>query len=147
MYTRKMNHNMIPGLQVCNILKEQNDLEISKIEYIMKRQKNLMILLAESDLLMNENELYAFVREHTLVLEATMHVNVEKPFRSHLIEQKNLEEFDNEITEIRFTEIKLDKKYRYNVISLNMIKPGLLKIVMSCKPAKYFKKWKNRMME
>jgi hypothetical protein len=144
---RKMNHKIIPGLQVCNILKEQNDLGISKIEYIMKRQKNLMILLAESDLLVNENELYAFVRDHTLVIEATLHADVEKPFRTHLIEQKNLEEFDNEIAEIRFTEIKLDKKYRYNVISLNMIKPGLLKVVMSCKPVKYFKKWKNGKME
>jgi len=66
MNTRKMNHNIISGLQVCNILKEQNDLEISKIEYIMKKQRNLMILLAESDLLINENELYAFVRDHTL---------------------------------------------------------------------------------
>jgi hypothetical protein len=147
MYTRKMNHKIIPGLQICNILKEQNDLGISKIEYIVKRQKNLMILLAESDLLVNENELYAFVRDHTLVIEATLHVDVEMPFRTHLIEQKNLEEFDNEIAEIRFTEIKLDKKYRYNVISLNMIKPGLLKIVMSCKPAKYFKKWNNGKME
>ncbi len=138
MYTRKMNHKMIPGLQVCNILKEQNDLGISKVEYIMKRQKNLMILLAESELLTNENELYAFVRDHTLVIEATLHVDVEKPVRTHLIERKKLEEFDNEIAEIRFTEIKLDKKYRYNVISLNMIKPGLLKIVMSCKPAGFF---------
>jgi len=138
---------MISGLQVCNFLKEQSDLGISKIEYIMKKHQNLMILLAESDLLMNENELYAFVRDHTLVIEATLHVDVEKPVRTHLIERKNLEEFDHEIAEIRFAEIKLDKKYRYNVISWNMIKPGLLKIVMSCKPVKFFQKWNNGRME
>jgi len=131
-----MNHKMISGLQICSILKERNDLRINKIEYAKNRHKNLLILLVESEVMIYGNEVYAFLRENMLIIEAPLLIEVEKPVRTHLIEKENLEEFEKEIAEIRFTEIKLDKKYKYNMISYSMIKPGLLKIVMHYKQVK-----------
>jgi len=105
------------------------------LTFIRDKFRQLLIIMAESDTMISR-EVYVFLKENILVVEAPLFVDLEMmPYRTHLIEKGNLDEFNRESSKIEFTEIKLFKKYEYNIISFNMIKPGLLKIVLSCKYA------------
>jgi hypothetical protein len=134
MYLQEIKNSRIPDMRQYYILRDRNRLGLNKLTFIRDKFRQLLIILAESDTMISR-EVYVFLKENILVVEAPLFVDLEMPYRAHLIEKGNLDEFNKESSKIEFTEIKLFKKYEYNIISFNMIKPGLLKIVLSCKHA------------
>jgi hypothetical protein len=134
MYLQEIRNNRIPDIRQYYILRDRNNLGINKLTFIRDKFKNLLIILVESDIMMSR-DVYVFLKENILVIEAPLLVDLQRPYRTHLIEKENLDEFNRETNSIGFSEIKLFKKYIYNIISFNMIKPGLLKIVLSCRSA------------
>ncbi len=134
MYIQEIKNNRIPDVRQYYILRERNHLGINKLTFIRDKFRQLLIILAESDTMISR-DVYVFLKENILVVEAPLFVDLEMPYRTHLIEKGNLDEYNTDSSKIEFTEIKLFKKYEYNIISFNMIKPGLLKIILSCKSA------------
>ncbi len=131
MYLQNLNHDIVPGLQFCTVLKDRNHLEIDKVDYIRDIHKNVLIILAESNRMINNKEVYVFLRGNILIIEASMLVTLDKPIRTHLVEREIREEFEMGATEVGSTEIRLNKNCHYDVVSFSMIKPGLLKIILN----------------
>jgi hypothetical protein len=134
MYLENIKNNRIPDINQYYILRDRNHLRIDRLTFIRDRFNHMLIILAESETMISR-EVYVFLKGNIMVVEAPLFVDLQKPYRTHLIEKGNLNEFDRESPKIDFTEIKLFKKYEYNIMSFNMIKPGLLKIILSCKYA------------
>lgn len=134
MYLQEIKNNRIPDLRQYYIPRDRNHLGINRLTFIRDKFRHILIILAESDTMIGR-EVYVFLKENILVVEAPLHIDFQKPYRTHLIEKGNLDEFDRESSKIEFTEIKLSTKYIYDIISYNMIKPGLMKIVLGCKYA------------
>jgi hypothetical protein len=134
MYLQEIKNNRIPDIRQYYILRDRNNLGINKLTFIRDKFRHSLIILAESDRMMSR-DVYVFLKEDILVIEAPLMIDLEKPYRTHLIEKENLDEFDKGASRIEFTEIRLYKKYFYNIMSFNMIKPGMLKIVLSCRTA------------
>lgn len=134
MYLPAIRSNRIPDLRQYNFLRDRNHPGINRLTFIRDKFKHMLIILAESDTLISK-DVYVFLKENILVVEAPLCFDLQRPYRTHLVEKGNLDEFNRESSKIEFSEIKLSKKYVYNIISYNMIKSGLLKIILSCKSA------------
>ena len=134
MYLQEIRNNRIPDLKKFYILRDRNHLGIDRLTFIRDKHRQLLIILAESDSFISR-DVYVFLKGNILVVEAPLFIDLQRPYRTHLIEKENLDDFNIESSEVGFTEIKLFKKYDYNIMSYHMIKPGLLKIVLSCKIA------------
>jgi hypothetical protein len=137
MHIQPTYHRAHPGSKVCQVVKSRNDLQINRIDYIRDSQHNRLVIYLESDLLSGQ-EINAFMQGMNLVIEAPCLLDFEGPIRRHLIEQKDLSNYEKEIYEIGFSEVQLDQGFSYGIISCRMINPGLLKIVLS------FKRLKNK---
>jgi hypothetical protein len=131
MYQQEVNNNRIPDIRQYYILRNRNHLGINRLTFIRDKFKDQLMILAESEQMISK-EVYVFLKENILVIEAPLKVDLERPYRTHLIGKKNLDEFNREDPDINFTEVRLSKKYYYNIKSFEIIKPGLLRILLSC---------------
>jgi hypothetical protein len=131
MYQQEVNIKRIPDIRQYYILRNRNHLGINRLTFIRDKFKDQLMIMAESEQLIRR-EVYVFLKENILVIEAPLKVDLERPFRTHLIGKENLDEFDGGNSSINFTEVKLSKKYNYNIKTFEIIKPGLLRIVLSC---------------
>ena len=130
MYLHNDNKSMVPESRMFQEQRIRNSFELDKVDFRRYSNRNLMVVLAQSDLLLS-NETYVFLRKNYLVIETPMTTQLEHPFRMHLIEQDIRNEFERGITDIFFSEIKLNRKYQYNIISFGLVRPGLLKVVLN----------------
>jgi hypothetical protein len=89
----------------CQLVKSRNQLGIDRIDYIKDTEKNRLVIFLESNLQLAQ-EVNAFMKEKTLIIEATLLQDYEKPFKTHLIGQEDLSGYESEGLEIGFSEVK-----------------------------------------
>jgi hypothetical protein len=129
MYLHNNNKPMDPENNIFQDQKIRDSFELDKVDFRRYSKRNITVILAQSDLL-SSSEVYVFLRKNFLVIETPMTTQLEHPFRMHLIGKDIQGEFERGITDILFTEIKLNRKYGYHIISSGLVRPGLLKVVL-----------------
>jgi hypothetical protein len=119
------------------VIKSRNELQIKRIEYLNGKFKDQWILLLESDVPMDQ-DVNAFIKEDTLIIEAPHSLEFEKPFRTHLFESDSLSESERGGLEIMFSELKLNQGFKYEIVSFQVINSRLIKIILSFQPVKEY---------
>lgn len=117
----------------CHVIKSRNDLKISRIDYLKDTQRGQLVIFLESDLLY-DREVNALLQENNLIIEAPRSLEYEKPFKTHLIDKESLSDYEKGVLAIGFSEVHLNRGFRYTIFSCQMINPGLLKVILSFHP-------------
>ena len=112
--------------------RERNYFEMDNVEFIRDKRNDFLVILAESELLAG-NDIYAFLRGNNLTIETPRSIQVDVPFRKHHVGREDLSAFDSGATDIVFSEIKLPKRNGYRILSYDLVKPGMLKVVLNTK--------------
>lgn len=120
----------LPDSKFCQITNTQNDLQIDRIEYFSDKQSNWLVLLLESNLPL-ELDVNAFIQGNNLIIEAPRPLDYKKPSRTHLIEKKILSDYEKEGQEIRFSEVQLNQRFSYSILSCMVVNPRLLKVILN----------------
>ena len=123
------------GSKFCHIIKSRNDLKISRIDYLKDSQGGKLVIFLESNLLY-DREVIALLQENKLIIEAPRSLEYEKPFKTHLIDKESLSDYEKGVLAIGFSEVHLDRGFKYRISSCQMINPGLLKVILSFHPAR-----------
>jgi len=131
MYHNSAVNQYLHNTKPFRLVREHDQLGIEKIDFFMNHRKNLMILLITGNVNVY-NGIYAFVKGSKLFLESSVpSYNNCVPIRTHLVDR----EIVNEVLEgnqyIGFAEISLKHDFQFKVLSYQVIKPGLFKIVLS----------------
>jgi len=115
------------------LVRENDQLGIDKIDFISDRRKNLLILLITGNGLVN-NEINVFLKGSKLILESSVpfYNNDYVPVRTHLVGRDIINEALEGGQYIGFAEINLKQGFHYEVLSYQVMNPGLFKIILSC---------------
>lgn len=130
MNNRTINYRDIFGIRSSNPLKLQNDLKIERPAYLRDTTHNNLIVLVESNMGLTQ-DVNIYIRGSIMIIEAVRDLDYEKPFRSRLIQKELMYEFENRGLEAGFSELQLDRGYKYELLSHQVISPGLLKVILS----------------
>jgi hypothetical protein len=79
---------------------------------------------------MIDRDIRAFLKGNSLLLEAPLISSYNKPFRTHHLGQKNREEYEEGLTLIGFSEIKLKHGYKYHLISCQAFDSKMIKVIL-----------------
>ncbi len=101
---------------------------LDRVDIKRFNKRNIMVILAHSQLI--SNEVYVFLRGNYLVIETPRIIQPEHPFRTHLIAEDVRSEFERGMMDILFSEIKMNRKYSYHIISYGLVRTGMLKVVL-----------------
>lgn len=118
------------GTRFGNALKLRNDLKFERIEYLRDTAHKNLIVLIESDMGLTQ-DVNISVHGNKLTVEAIQDLSYDRPYRTHLIQKELLDEFENGGLEIGFSEVMLDSGYNYDLLTYQVIGPGLLKVILS----------------
>jgi len=110
--------------------KSRNNLNIGRVEYIRNYQREQLVILIECDLRLN-TEVNAFIQEDKLIIESFHSTEYSKPFKTHLIQKETLADFEKGEAEVEFSEVHLNHDFKYSMLSCQMIKDGLIKVILS----------------
>ena len=110
--------------------KSRNDLNIGRVEYIRNYQREQLVILIECDLRLNTG-VNAFIQEEKLIIESFHSSEYSKPFKTHLIKKETLADFEKGEAEVEFSEVHLKHGFKYSMLSCQMIKGGLIKVILS----------------
>jgi|GEM_PF-1296492 len=114
---------------LCQLIKSRNQLEINRIDYLKDTDRSRLIIFLEIGQL-SGREVNVFIKGKTLIIEAPLMPEYEKPLRTHLMAHEILSYQKEGLPEIGFSEVQLDKGYNYDLCSFNLINPGLLKVIL-----------------
>ena len=131
-------HSFNRGLldsKFCHLKNAKNDLQIERVEYFSNKQKDLLVLLLESNSPF-EREVKAFIKGNNLIIEAPCSLVYNKPFRTHLIEKEILSDYEKGNLDIGFSEVQLNQSFSYNILSWQSINPIMLKVILRIHPLK-----------
>ena len=132
MYMKQINHQRSFEHLNYNLIKSQNHLRIRKVKKINEKKKEQLVLLVDTDEII-DNEVNAFIKGNSLILEAPYQVFDSKPIRTHLLDRDTNGDLDEEISVIGFSQIQLRKGFHYELISCQLVNPGLVKILLKYK--------------
>ena len=113
-----------------HVKKSRNDLNIGRVEYIRDYQREQLVMLIECDLRFN-TEVNAFIQEGKLIIESFHSTEYIKPFKTHLIKKETLADYEKGEAEVEFSEVHLNNGFKYSMLSCQMIKDGLIKVILS----------------
>jgi len=113
-----------------HVKKSRNDLNIGRVEYIRDYQRNQLAILIECDLRIN-TEVNAFIQEDKMIIESFHSAEYSKPFKTHLIKKEILSDFEKGEAEVQFSEVHLNHGFKYSMLSCQMIKDGLIKVILN----------------
>ncbi len=119
----------------CHVIKSRNELEISRIDYLKDTQRGQLAIFLESNLFY-DREVFALMQGNILVIEAPRSLEYEKPFKMHLIDKESLSDYEKGVLSIGFSEVHLNRSFKYTILSCQMINPGLLKVILSFHPVR-----------
>ena len=94
-----------------------------------------MVIYLESNLHI-DRDVSAIIHGINLIIEASRSMEYGKPVRTHLLGKELLSDSETGGFEIGFTEVNLDKGFRYTVLSCGIVHPGLLKVTLSIRQIK-----------
>ena len=75
-------------------------------------------------------EINALLKGDSLILEAPLDLPIGKPIRTHFIGRESGPELEDELIDIRFTEIKLSPGYHYTVLLSQVMDRNLIKVIL-----------------
>jgi len=110
--------------------KSRNDLNIGRVEFIRNYQREQLVILIECDLRLN-TEVNAFIQEDKLIIESFHSTEYSKPFKTHLMKKETLADYEKGEAEVEFSEVQLNLGFKYSMLSCQMIKDGLIKVILS----------------
>ena len=113
-----------------NVKKSRNDFNIGRVEYIRDYQREQLAVLIECDLRF-KTQVNAFIQEGKLIIESFHSMEYIKPFKTHLIRKETLADFEKGEAEVEFSEVHLNHGFKYSMLSCQMIKDGLIKVILS----------------
>ncbi len=131
-----MHHNSVinqffDNTKPFRLVREHDQLGIEKIDFFMDHHKKLLILLITGNVMIY-NGIYAFVKGSKLFLESSVpSYNNCLPIRTHLVGREIVDEVLEGYQYIGFAEINLKHDFHFKVLSYQVIKPGLFKIVLN----------------
>jgi hypothetical protein len=111
-----------------------NHLGIRKIDRIYDKRRNQLVLMVKSSQML-DSDINAFVKGNYLVLEASSPLNYNKPLRTHLMVDEGPDNYEEDVSVISFSEIRLKPGYHYSVISCQLMNLGLIKIILNYTPS------------
>jgi len=79
---------------------------------------------------MISRDVKAFLKGNSLLLEAPLFPSYDKPFRIHHLGKNTREEFEEGLTLIGFSEIKLKHGYQYHLISCQAFDTKMIKVIL-----------------
>ena len=106
-----------------------NALGIGNTNFKWDQKKNQLILIIETHQMV-DRDIRAFLKGSSLFLEAPLLSSYNRPFRTHHMGQKNREEFEEGLTLIGFSEIKLKQGYQYHLVSCQAIDSKMIKVIL-----------------
>jgi len=106
-----------------------NAMGIGNTNFIWDQKKKQLILIMET-YQMVDKDIRAFLKGNSLFLEAPLFSSYSKPIRTHHMGQKGREEFEDELTLIGVSEIKLKHGYKYHLISCQAIDSTMIKVIL-----------------
>ena len=124
-----MRHSMSEHV-ADQMLRTHNSLGIRKIDRIYDKNRNQLILMVNTSEML-DRDLNAFLKHNSLILEAPIQMDYNRPFRTHLTGDELLPDGEIDISLIGFAEIKLKPGYHYTVMSCQLINPTLVKIILN----------------
>jgi len=107
----------------------RNYLKINDVERHFDPAGSKLVLEVRTGETLDE-EVHAFLQGNRLMLEAPCHLDFSRPYRSHLVGNRVLNNYDNEVSLIAFSEIKLKPGYHYSILSRELIDPHRVKIIL-----------------
>ncbi len=107
----------------------RNQLGVVNTEFIWDRKRNNLVILTETSQMIGP-EIKATIQGNRLILEASIISSYEKPFRTHLLGKEIEDEFENELTEIGFSEIIMEPGYEYSLKSCHAINSRMIKVIL-----------------
>jgi hypothetical protein len=108
--------------------KSYNNLGVQKVSREYKQGEEKLELLVNTKEIL-DGEPNAFLKDGHLVLESPISVELNQPFRSHLL-GKDLCTDEMDIILIGFSEIELKPHYHYTVEYCQLINPNQVKIIL-----------------
>ncbi len=106
---------------------------IGNATFIWDRIGMHLIVMVETNQMIGR-EINALLKGDSLILEAPLDIPISKPIRTHLIGRESGHELEDELIDIRFTEIKLSSGYQYTVLSSQVMDRNLIKVILEFKP-------------
>lgn len=110
----------------------RNYLRIKKVDRRYDPGKDQLVLMVSTGELLDE-DVNVFLKDNSLVLEAPYHLDYTRPYRAHLVGNRVLNNYENEVSLIAFSEIKLKPGYHYSILSQQLINPYLMKVILRSK--------------
>ncbi len=107
---------------------------IGNATFIWDRTGMHLIVMVETSQMIG-SEINALLKGDSLILEAPLDLPISKPIRTHLIGRENRPEMEDELIDIRFTEIKLSPGYQYAVLSSQVMDRNLIKVILGYTPS------------
>jgi len=129
MYQNNIEYNSNSHALKQHSINSDNNLGIRNTSFVWDRKRQRLILLLETSQMVSR-EINAIVKGNRLILEAPLLSSYNKPFRTHLIGREIKNEFDEGLTEIGFSELKLKLGYHYNLVSCQTIDSKLIKVIL-----------------
>ena len=129
------NQHSASGTRFCKINQRQNELDIHNINAYRDTDRNMLVLLMESNIPSNLDA-NPFVNGNNLLLEAVKVIELNKPYKTHLLNEEERSSFEEGLISIGFTEFNLKKGYKYSIISWQLMQNGLIKINLHYHPVK-----------
>jgi hypothetical protein len=110
----------------------RNYLKINRVDRKYDPGKNHLVLMVSTGEFLDE-DVNVFLKDNSLVLEAPYHLDYTRPYRAHLVGNRVLNNYENEVSLIAFSEIKLKPGFHYSIQSHDLINPYLMKIILRSK--------------
>ena len=127
-------HQYFTGPSTYKIDRSKNHLGINRIDYIKDKYREHLILLVSFSQLVGP-DIYVFMKRCNLCIEAPILPDfIETPVRIHLVGKEDVDECLNNGLDIGFSEVKLNSGFYYKVLDYEVINPGFMKIILSCRP-------------
>ena len=108
-------------------------LGIGNATFIWDRTGMHLIVMVETRQKIGRN-INTLLKGDSLILETPLEVPINKPIRTHLIGQESRHEFEDELIDIRFSEIKLSPGNHYSLLSSQVMARNLIKVILGFTP-------------
>lgn len=106
-----------------------NSLGIGNTNFIWDQKKGQLDLIMETHQMVDK-DIRAFLKGNSLFLEAPLLFSYNKPFRTHHMGRETRKDFEEELTMIGVSEIKLKQGYTYHLLLCQAIDWKVIKVTL-----------------
>ena len=114
------------------ISRDQNDLQLENLKVIKNKNKNLLVILAETRLMLEE--IHVFLKDGSILIESIIDSVTQKAYTSNSVKKEKRKLLYSGNINVLMSEIFVDKKYFLDLKSYGIAGKGVIKIVLNRKP-------------